>query len=103
MKIYTINILEQFVQSSCLKTEYSTTTSTHQTAYFSRKKAICVAKRLFEQLKKKNFSEKDIKKLVIDESKGNFTLKTTEQDFLAVNIVKVEVKNTRPRLSNNKI
>ena len=58
MKIYTITILEQFVQSSCLKTEYNTTTSTYQTAYFSRKKAICVAKRLFEQLKRKTSLKK---------------------------------------------
>ena len=86
MKIYYISILEQYYQESdnLFSKDLYTKTESDGKFYLKKKKAIKVAKSIFEELSKKEEYQQEYDKFIQDEDEGRFSLKTTEGNFLSI-------------------
>ena len=86
MRIYYISILEQYYQESTnlFNKDLYTKTQSDGKFYLKKKRAIKIAKSIFEELGKKEEYQKDYEKFIQNEDEGRFSLKTIEGNFLSV-------------------
>ena len=86
MKIYYISILEQYYQNTdnLFGKDLYTKTESDGKFYLKKKRAIKIAKSIFEELGKKEEYQKDYEKFIQNEDEGRFSLKTIEGNFLSV-------------------
>ena len=88
MKIYYISILEQYYQNTdnLFGKDLYTKTESDGKFYLKKKRAIKIAKSIFEQLSEKEEYQQDYEKFIQNEDKGQFSLKTIGGNFLAVHV-----------------
>lgn len=86
MKVYYISILEQYYQNNdnLFGKDLYTKTESDGKFYLKKKRAIKIAKSIFEELSKKEEYQQDYTKFIQNEDKGQFSLKTTEGNFLSI-------------------
>ena len=86
MRIYYISILEQYYQESTnlFNKDLYTKTQSDGKFYLKKKRAIKIAKSIFEELSEKEEYQKDYEKFIQNEDEGRFSLKTIEGNFLSV-------------------
>ena len=86
MKIYYISILEQYYQSNnnLFGKDLYTKTESDGKFYVKKKRAIKIAKSIFEELSKKEEYQQDYTNFIQNEDEGRFSLKTTEGNFLSI-------------------
>ena len=86
MKIYYISILEQYYQNTdnLFGKDLYTKTESDGKFYLKKKKAIKVAKSIFEELSKKEEYQQEYAKFIENQDEGRFSLKTTEGNFLSI-------------------
>ena len=86
MKIYYISILEQYYQESTnlFNKDLYTKTQSDGKFYLKKKRAIKVAKSIFEELSKKEEYQQEYANFIQNEDEGRFSLKTTEGNFLSI-------------------
>ena len=88
MKIYYISILEQYYQESTnlFSKDLYTKTQSDGKFYLKKKRAIKIAKSIFEQLSEKEEYQQKYSEFIQNEDKGQFSLKTIGGNFLAVHV-----------------
>ena len=86
MRIYYISILEQYYQESTnlFNKDLYTKTQSDGKFYLKKKKAIKIAKSIFEELSEKEEYQQKYSEFIQNEDKGQFSLKTIEGNFLSV-------------------
>ena len=86
MKIYYISILEQYYQNTdnLFSKDLYTKTESDGKFYLKKKKAIKVAKSIFEQLSEKEQYQQEYTSFIQNEDEGRFSLKTIEGNFLSI-------------------
>lgn len=86
MRIYYISILEQYYQESTnlFNKDLYTKTQSDGKFYLNKRRAIKIAKSIFEELSKKEEYQQDYSKFIQNENEGRFSLKTTEGNFLSI-------------------
>lgn len=86
MKIYYISILEQYYQESTnlFNKDLYTKTQSDGKFYLNKRRAIKIAKNIFEELSKKEEYQQDYSKFIQNEDEGRFSLKTIEGNFLSI-------------------
>ena len=86
MKIYYISILEQYYQESTnlFNKDLYTKTQSDGKFYLNKRRAIKIAKSIFEELGKKEEYQQEYSKFIQNEDEGRFSLKTIEGNFLSV-------------------
>ena len=86
MKIYYISILEQYYQNTdnLFSKDLYTKTESDGKFYLKKKRAIKVAKSIFEELSKKEEYQQEYANFIQNEDEGRFSLKTTEGNFLSI-------------------
>ena len=86
MKIYYISILEQYYQNNdnLFSKDLYTKTESDGKFYLKKKRAIKIAKSIFEELSKKEEYQQEYAKFIQNEDEGRFSLKTTEGNFLSI-------------------
>ena len=86
MRIYYISILEQYYQESTnlFNKDLYTKTQSDGKFYLNKRRAIKIAKSIFEELSEKEEYQKDYEKFIQNEDEGRFSLKTIEGNFLSV-------------------
>ena len=86
MKIYYISILEQYYQNTdnlFVKDLYTKTESDGK-FYLKKKRAIKIAKSIFEELSEKEVYQQEYANFIQNEDEGRFSLKTIEGNFLSI-------------------
>ena len=86
MKIYYISNLEQYYQNNdklFVKDLYTKTESDGK-FYLKKKRAIKIAKSIFEQLSEKEVYQQEYANFIQNEDEGRFSLKTIEGNFLSI-------------------
>ena len=86
MRIYYISILEQYYQESTnlFNKDLYTKTQSDGKFYLKKKKAIKIAKSIFEELSEKEEYQQKYSEFIQNEDKGQFSLKTIGGNFLSV-------------------
>ena len=86
MTIYYISILEQYYQNTdnLFSKDLYTKTESDGKFYLKKKRAIKVAKSIFEELSKKEEYQQEYAKFIQNEDEGRFSLKTVEGNFLSI-------------------
>ena len=86
MKIYYISILEQYYQNNdnLFSKDLYTKTESDGKFYLKKKRAIKIAKSIFEELSKKEEYQQEYAKFIQNEDEGRFSLKTVEGNFLSI-------------------
>ena len=86
MKIYYISILEQYYQNTdnLFSKDLYTKTESDGKFYLKKKRAIKVAKSIFEELSKKEEYQQEYTNFIQNEDEGRFSLKTLEGNFLSI-------------------
>ena len=86
MKIYYISILEQYYQNTdnLFDKDLYTKTESDGKFYLKKKRAIKIAKSIFEQLSEKEVYQQEYSKFIENQDEGRFSLKTTEGNFLSI-------------------
>ena len=86
MKIYYISIHEKYYQNTdhILCYDLYTKTELDGRFYLKKKKAIKIAKNLFEELSKKEEYQQEYTNFIQNEDEGRFSLKTVEGNFLSI-------------------
>ena len=86
MKIYYISILEQYYQESTnlFNKDLYTKTQSDGKFYLNKRRAIKIAKSIFEELGKKEEYQQEYANFIQNEDEGRFSLKTTEGNFLSI-------------------
>ena len=86
MKVYYISILEQYYQNTdnLFSKDLYTKTESDGKFYLKKKKAIKIAKNIFEQLSEKEEYQQEYTNFIQNEDEGRFSLKTTEGNFLSI-------------------
>ena len=86
MKVYYISILEQYYQNTdnLFGKDLYTKTESDGKFYLKKKKAIKVAKSIFEELSKKEEYQQEYDKFIGNQDEGRFSLKTIEGNFLSI-------------------
>ena len=86
MKIYCISILEQYYLKgdNFFSTNLYTNSEPDRKFYLKKKSAIKAAKNIFEELSKKEEYQQEYTTFIQNEDKGQFSLKTIGDHFLAV-------------------
>ena len=86
MKIYYISILEQYYQNTdnLFGKDLYTKTESDGKFYLKKKRAIKIAKNIFEELSKKEEYQQEYAKFIENQDEGRFSLKTVEGNFLSI-------------------
>ena len=86
MTIYYISILEQYYQNTdnLFSKDLYTKTESDGKFYLKKKRAIKIAKSIFEELGKKEEYQQEYANFIQNEDEGRFSLKTTEGNFLSI-------------------
>ena len=86
MKIYYISILEQYYQNTdnLFSKDLYTKTESDGKFYLKKKRAIKIAKSIFEQLSEKEVYQQEYTSFIQNEDEGRFSLKTIEGNFLSI-------------------
>ena len=86
MKIYYISILEQYYQNNnnLFGKDLYTKTESDGKFYVKKKRAIKIAKSIFEELSKKEEYQQEYAKFIENQDEGRFSLKTLEGNFLSI-------------------
>ena len=86
MKIYYISILEQYYQNTdnLFSKDLYTKTESDGKFYVKKKRAIKIAKSIFEELSKKEEYQQEYAKFIENQDEGRFSLKTLEGNFLSI-------------------
>ena len=86
MKIYYISILEQYYQNNnnLFGKDLYTKTESDGKFYVKKKRAIKIAKSIFEELSKKEEYQQEYTNFIQNEDEGRFSLKTIEGNFLSI-------------------
>ena len=86
MTIYYISILEQYYQNTdnLFSKDLYTKTESDGKFYLKKKRAIKVAKSIFEELSKKEEYQQEYAKFIENQDEGRFSLKTLEGNFLSI-------------------
>ena len=86
MKIYYISILEQYYQNNnnLFSKDLYTKTESDGKFYLKKKRAIKIAKSIFEELSKKEVYQQEYAKFIENQDEGRFSLKTLEGNFLSI-------------------
>ena len=86
MKIYYISILEQYYQNTdnLFSKDLYTKTESDGKFYLKKKRAIKIAKSIFEELSEKEEYQQEYAKFIQNEDEGRFSLKTIEGNFLSI-------------------
>ena len=86
MKIYYISILEQYYQNTdnLFSKDLYTKTESDGKFYLKKKKAIKIAKNIFEELCEKEEYQQEYAKFIENQDEGRFSLKTLEGNFLSI-------------------
>ena len=86
MTIYYISILEQYYQNTdnLFSKDLYTKTESDGKFYLKKKRAIKVAKSIFEELSKKEEYQQEYAKFIENQDEGRFSLKTVEGNFLSI-------------------
>ena len=86
MTIYYISILEQYYQNTdnLFSKDLYTKTESDGKFYVKKKRAIKIAKSIFEELSKKEEYQQEYAKFIENQDEGRFSLKTLEGNFLSI-------------------
>ena len=86
MTIYYISILVQYYQNTdnLFSKDLYTKTESDGKFYLKKKRAIKVAKSIFEELSKKEEYQQEYAKFIENQDEGRFSLKTLEGNFLSI-------------------
>ena len=86
MKIYCISILEQYYikGDNFFSTDLYTNSVPDSKLNLKKKRAIKIAKSIFEQLSEKEEYQQEYAKFIENQDEGRFSLKTTEGNFLSI-------------------
>ena len=86
MIIYYIYIIEQYYQNNdnIFSKDLYTKTQSDGKFYLKKKRAIKIAKSIFEELGKKEEYQQEYANFIQNEDEGRLSLKTTEGNFLSI-------------------